>query len=172
VIYPNWSYGEFDTSLPHGFGLDFGFHPDPDAMVKIAIDEKNRKIYAKECFYQNNLQISELKQEVKFYAKPHELIIADSADPRMISELRSSGLNVKGVVKAEGSVTEGIRLVQDYDIITDKDSINLVKELRNHTWNDKKAGIPNKGFNHLLSGIRYYAQSTTARKPSHQQWHG
>jgi hypothetical protein len=90
----------------------------------------------------------------------------------MISELRSSGLNIKGVIKAEGSVTEGIRLVQDYDIITDKDSINLVKELRNHTWNDKKAGIPNKGFNHLLSGIRYYAQSTTARKPSHQQWHG
>jgi phage terminase large subunit len=172
VIYPNWSYGEFDDSLPYGFGLDFGFHPDPDAMCKIAIDEKNRKIYAKECFYLNNLQISDLKQEVKTYARSHELIIADSADPRMISELRSSGLNIKGVVKSEGSVLEGIRLVQDYDIVTDKESINLVKELRNHTWNDKKAGIPNKGFNHLLSGIRYYAQSTTARKISHQRWSG
>jgi phage terminase large subunit len=172
VIYPNWSYGDFDNSLVYGFGLDFGFHPDPDAMVKIAIDEKNRKIYAKECFYLNNLQISDLKTEAKLYAKSHELIIADSADPRMISELRGSGLNIKGVIKAEGSVIEGIRLVQDYDIITDKESTNLVKELRNHTWNDKKAGIPNKGFNHLLSGIRYFAQSTTARKDSHQQWHG
>jgi phage terminase large subunit len=171
VIYPNWSYGEFNTSLPYGFGLDFGFHPDPDAMVKIAVDEKNRKIYAKECFYVNNLQISDLRKEVKLYAKSHELIIADSADPRMISELRNTPLNIKGVVKAEGSVIEGIRLVQDYDIITDKDSLNLVKELRNHTWNDKKAGIPNKGFNHLLSGIRYYVQSTTSRKPSLQVWH-
>jgi phage terminase large subunit len=171
VIYPNWSYGDFDNSLPFGFGLDFGFHPDPDAMVKIAIDEKNRKIYAKECFYLNGLQISDLKQAVKLYAKSHDLIIADSADPRMISELRHSGLNIKGVVKAEGSVIEGIRLVQDYDIITDKESINLVKELRNHSWNDKKAGIPNKGFNHLLSGIRYYTQSTTTRKLSHQTWH-
>jgi len=170
VIYPNWSYGEFDESLPYGFGLDFGFHPDPDAMVKIAIDEKNRKIYAKECFYLNNLQIADLKKEVKINAKSHELIIADSADPRMISELRSTPLNIKGVIKAEGSVIEGIRLVQDYDIITDKESINLVKELRNHTWNDKKAGIPNKGWNHLLSGIRYYVQSTTARKESHQRW--
>ncbi|MCJ7447922.1 MAG: PBSX family phage terminase large subunit [Bacteroidales bacterium] len=171
VIYPNWSYGEFDNSLPFGFGLDFGFHPDPDAMVKIAIDEKNRKIYAKECFYLNNLQISDLKSQVKTFARPRDLIIADSADPRMISELRNSQLNIKGVIKAEGSVIEGIRLVQDYDIITDKESINLVKELRNHTWNDKKAGIPNKGWNHLLSGIRYYAQSTTARRQTHQQWY-
>ena len=172
VIYPNWSYGDFDNSLPFGFGLDFGFHPDPDAMVKIAVDQKNRKIYAKELFYLNNLQITDLRKEVKLYAKPHELVIADSADPRMINELRTSGLNIKGVIKAEGSVLEGIRLVQDYDIIVDKESINLVKELRNHTWNDKKAGIPNKGFNHLLSGIRYYVQSTTSKTPSHQQWRG
>jgi phage terminase large subunit len=170
VIYPNWSYGEFDNSLPFGFGLDFGFHPDPDAMVKIAVDQKNRKIYAKELFYLNNLQISDLKKGVRLYVKPHELIIADSADPRMINELRTSGLNIKGVVKNEGSVLEGIRLVQDYDIIVDKESINLVKELRNHTWNDKKAGIPNKGYNHLLSGIRYYVQSTTAKTPSRQRW--
>jgi phage terminase large subunit len=172
VIYPNWSYGEFDNSLPFGFGLDFGFHPDPDAMIKIAVDEKKRKIYVKECFYLNNLQISDLRKEVKLYAKSHELIIADSADPRMISELRNTPLNIKGVVKAEGSVIEGIRLVQDYDIITDKESVNLVKELRNHTWNDKKAGIPNSGWNHLLSGIRYYVQSTTARKETHQVWCG
>jgi phage terminase large subunit len=172
VIYPNWSYGEWDNSLPYGFGLDFGFHPDPDALVKIAIDEKNRKIYAKECFYLNEQKIADLKLQIKLYSKSHELIIADSEDPRMISEIKDSGFNVKPVKKYEGSVIEGIRLVQDYDIITDKESINLVKELRNHTWNDKKAGIPNKGFNHLLSGIRYFVQSTTARKPSHQQWHG
>lgn len=170
VIYPNWSYGEFDSSLPYGFGLDFGFHPDPDAMIKVAVDEKNRKIYVKECFYLNNLQISDLRKEVSLYARSHELIVADSADPRMISELRSTPLNIKGVEKKEGSVTEGIRLVQDYDIITDKESINLVKELRNHTWNDKKAGIPNKGFNHLLSGIRYYIQGTSHNKQSHQTW--
>ena len=47
-IFPNWSYGEFDTSLPFGFGLDFGFHPDPDAMVKVAIDKGRKKIYLKE----------------------------------------------------------------------------------------------------------------------------
>jgi phage terminase large subunit len=172
VIYPNWDYGEFDNSLTFGFGLDFGFHPDPDAMVKIAVDEKRKKIYVKECFYLNDLQIADLKKEIALNAKSHNLIIADSEDPRMISEIRKAGYNIKPVVKFDGSVIEGIRLVQDYDIITDKESLNLVKELRNHTWNDKKAGIPNKGFNHLLSGIRYYVQSTTAKIVSHQQWRG
>ena len=122
-------------------------------MIKVAVDEKNRKIYVKECFYLNNLQISDLRKEVSLYARSHELIVADSADPRMISELRSTPLNIKGVEKKEGSVTEGIRLVQDYDIIT-----------------DKKAGIPNKVFNHLLSGIRYYIQGTSHNKQSHQTW--
>lgn len=171
IIYPNWSYGEFDTSIPSGFGLDFGFHPDPDAMSRIAVDERRRKIYAKECFYANNLQISELKENVKAFADRRDLIIADSEDPRMIQELRNSDLNIKPIKKYDGSVLEGIRLVQDYEIITDKESINLIKELRNHTWNDKKAGIPNKGFNHLLSGIRYYVQATSARTRSPQQWH-
>jgi len=169
VIYPNWTYGDFDESLPYGFGLDFGFHPDPDAMLKIAIDEKNRKIYARECFYLNNLQVSDLKQAIKVNARSHELIVADSANPRMIAELRKE-FNIKGVEKASGSVAEGIRLVQDYDIVTDKESVNLVKELRNYTWNDKKAGIPNGSFNHLLDGLRYYVHSTTKRKASVQQW--
>ena len=169
VIYPNWSYGDFDGSLPYGFGLDFGFHPDPDAMLKIAIDEKNRKIYARECFYLNNLQVSDLKQAIKVNARSHELIVADSANPRMIAELRKE-FNIKGVEKASGSVAEGIRLVQDYDIVTDKESVNLIKELRNYTWNDKKAGIPNGSFNHLLDGLRYYVHSTTKRKASVQQW--
>jgi phage terminase large subunit len=170
VIYPNWSYGEFDQSLPYGFGLDFGFHPDPDAMVKIAIDEKKRKIYAKECFNLNNLQVTELKTSILTHVKPWELIVADSSNPRLITELRKE-FNIKGVEKRSGSVVEGIRLVQDYDIITDKESINLVKELRNYTWNDKKAGIPNDCFNHLLDGLRYYVHETTKRKGSVQSWH-
>jgi phage terminase large subunit len=175
VIYPNWRYfneGEsWPVHLPYGFGLDFGFHPDPDAMVKIAVDEKGRKVYVKECFYLNNLQVSELKQIITTHTRSHELIIADSANPRMIAELKKE-FNIKGVEKHSGSVVEGIRIVQDYDIITDKESINLVKELRNYTWNDKKAGIPNDCFNHLLDGLRYYVHVATKRRTSVQTWHG
>jgi phage terminase large subunit len=171
VIYPNWSYGEFDNSLPYGFGLDFGFHPDPDAMVKVAVDQKNRKIYVKECFYLNNQMMNELKKSISNHAKPHHLIIADSAEPRLIEEIKRSDLNIKKAEKPDGSIIAGIRLIQDYDIITDKESINFVKELRNYTWNDKKSGIPNDSFNHLLDALRYFVQATTRRTESHQKWH-
>ena len=164
VIYPNWDYGDFDTSLPFGFGLDFGFHPDPDAMVKVAVNEKTKKIYVQECLYSTNQQVSDLKRNVGIHANPNDLVIADSADPRLIAELRSAKFNIRGVVKYDGSVVEGIRLVQDYDLIVDKESVNLIKELRNYTWNDKKAGIPNDAFNHLLDPLRYYVQTVTRKR--------
>lgn len=163
VIYPNWSYGEFDESLPSGFGLDFGFHPDPDAMLKVAIDTGRKKIYVKECLYETGQLLEQLKTNVGLYCKPHELIIADSATPRMIAELRKF-FNIKAVVKYAGSVVEGIRIVQDYDLVIDKESVNLVKELRNYIWSDKKAGIPIDSFNHLLDALRYYVMSQISKR--------
>lgn len=163
VIYRNWSFGEFDTSLPYGFGLDFGFYPDPDAMVKVAVDTKNKKVYLDECFYLNNLQVTELKEAIRQRSRLHEMIIADSANPRIIFELKKE-FNIRGVEKYSGSVVEGIRLVQDYDLVVTKESINLAKELRNYTWNDKKAGIPNDEFNHALDAVRYYVQTTTRKR--------
>lgn len=162
LIYPNWSYGEFDTSLPYSFGLDFGFHPDPDAMSKIAIDEKRKKIYVKECFYLTQLSVGDLKRLVKQHAQ-RRLVIAD-IDNRLIEELKAIGINIRSAEKASGSVIEGIRLVQNYDIITDKESINLVKELRNYVWNDKKSGVPISDFNHLLDGVRYNVQALTRKR--------
>jgi phage terminase large subunit len=171
VIYPNWDYEDFDESLPFGYGLDFGFHPDPDAMVKVAINHKAKKIYVKECFYQTNQLVADLQRNVKTYAGRNNLIIADSASPRMIAELRKE-FNIKGVVKTAGSVNEGIRILQDYQILTDKESTNVIKELRNYVWSDKKAGIPIDAFNHLLDPLRYYALTQLSGRGGSQIWHG
>lgn len=171
VVYPNWHNGEFDTSLPYGYGLDFGFYPDPDAMIKVAIDKRTRKIYAKECFYQTNQLVINLKMNVERFATRSDLIIADSANPRMIAELKSQ-FNIKPVIKTAGSVNEGIRILQDYEIIVDPDSPHLEKELNNYIWSDRKAGIPLDAFNHLLDPLRYYALTQLSGIVSHQQWRG
>jgi len=153
VIFANWRYDEFDKTLPYAFGLDFGFHPDPDAMAKWAINRKHKKIYADECFYKYEQTPGELKNSVSDHANRNDLIIADSADPRLIREL-STEFNIRGISK-RGTVAEWLRIMQDYEIIITEDSHNLAKELNNYVWNDKKAGIPIDGWDHLISGGRY-----------------
>ena len=159
TIFPNWDYGEFDTERPYGFGLDFGFHPDPDAMLKEAIDKKNHIIYMDECFYSPGLMPSELIESVGAHAKRSDRIIADSSNPRMIRML-SKDFNIKGVKKT-GTKAEWIRLMQDYKFIITEGSYNLAKELNNYMWKDKKAGIPEDGWDHLCDAALYFFMDQT-----------
>jgi len=168
AILRNWTFGEFDTSLPSGFGLDFGFN-DPDAMVRVAIDHKHKKIYMDERIYKDGNSYDQLKQLVASHANRNDLIIADCADARMINELRRY-FNIRGVNKKKWTVAEALKMMQDYEIIVTETSINLVRELRNYVWNDKRAGIPIDDFNHLIDAARYYFQENATIKTP-QQWH-
>jgi len=154
AVFQNWRYGEFDKSLPYGYGLDFGFN-DPDSMVKVAIDKKRKIIYIQECLYKSGNSAEQLRLSVGSHVKPSDLIVADAADARMISEL-SRYYNIKAVNKAKWTVAEALKMMQDYEIVITEDSHNLSKELSNYIWNDKKAGVPIDDFNHLIDAARYY----------------
>ena len=154
AILSNWRYGEYDTSLPYGYGIDFGFS-DPDAMVKVAIDKKRKVIYADEVIYKSGNSAEMLKQLLKANVKPTDRIIADAADARMINTLRRE-FNIEPVNKARWTVAEALKMMQDYEIIISEKSFNLAKELNNYIWDDKKAGIPIGEFNHLIDAMRYY----------------
>jgi len=153
VIYNNWSIGEFDESLPITFGADFGFVQDPSTLIKVGIDSKRMKIYLHELTYKKGMSTQDLDQEYKRHAGVN-LIVADSAEPRLISELKASGRNIVGVKKGAGSIVEGIKLIQDYELVVTSESVNLVKELNNYTWHDKGTK-PNDNFNHLCDSFRY-----------------
>jgi len=163
TIFPNWDNGEWNDTLPYGFGLDFGFHPAPDSFVKVAVDKKHKLIYAQECFYLTGLLPHELEDNVNEFATRNNHIIADSADNRMIANLERK-FNIQGVSKT-GTVAEWIRLMQDYKIIVCGESYNLEKELNNYVWNDRKAGIPVDAFNHLIDAIRYYFMNMNQLRP-------
>lgn len=155
AILTNWKFGEFDNTLPFGFGLDFGVK-DPDALLKVAIDRKNKLIYWKEEIYQSGNSTGELAQLIKARLTSNNLIIAESANPRTIIDLRSQGLNIKAVEK--GKIVDDIKMLQDWTIIVDPESYNLQKELNNWTWLDKKGEVPLDDFNHLLDAGRYYTR--------------
>lgn len=155
VIFTNWQIGKFDENLDYGFGLDFGFSADPTALTKVAIDKENKRIYLDEVIYRTELTSSEIIKFMK-QVMNKELVIADSAEPRLIEEIKRAGLNIRPCVKGAGSIAEGIFLMTDYKIIVTEDSTNIIKELNNYIWNDRKSGQPIDMFNHAIDGIRYY----------------
>lgn len=160
VIFKNWKEGEFNDTLPYGYGLDFGSR-DPDAMVKVAIDRANKKIYVKELIYQNELSTGQLFELINKVTETGKLIVADSAGTRTIQDLKGGKLNVIPVVKTP--IVDGIRLMQDYELIISPESVNLKNELRDYVWLEKKGEIPSDVNNHLIDSLRYYV--TTIIKP-------
>jgi phage terminase large subunit len=168
VIFNNWELGEFTNELDFGFGMDFGFSSDPSTLTKIAIDSKNKIIYLEELLYKEGLTTSDIYNEIATKVGRMK-IIADNAEPRLIEELKRKGLNIEPCVKGAGSIAEGITLIQDYKIIVTPNSLNIIKELNNYIWDDKKSGKAIDFYNHSLDGIRYYV-SHRLKKPQIQKY--
>jgi phage terminase large subunit len=57
--------------------------------------------------------------------------------------------------KGAGSISAGIAIMQDYEIIVEPNSINIAKELNNYVYADKGSKLYVDNFNHLIDAIRY-----------------
>ena len=155
VVFTNWQFGEFNpNNLQTSFGQDFGFSIDPTTLVEVAIDKSKRIIYVKEHLYKPKLTTSEIAHINKTVAG-NGLIVADSAEPRLIAELKSNGCNIIATEKGAGSITAGIALLQDFKIIVDPNSSNIAKEFNNYVYSDKKSGLVVDDYNHVIDAIRY-----------------
>ena len=152
VVFNNWRIDNFEEVGTVIFGQDFGFSIDPTTLIKVSIDKSKKRIYAKEYLYKASLTTSDIYHENMRYCN-RSLIVADSAEPRLIQELKSRGLNIKGIKKP--TIIERIALVQDYELIVDSESSNLIKELNNYVWHDKKSQTPIDDYNHLLDALGY-----------------
>ena len=154
VIFNNWSVGEFKHIGTSVWGQDYGFAADPSTLVEVNIDSSNKRIYLKECFYLQRLTTSQIAQLNLKHARDG-LIVGDSAEPRLLSEIKAKGCNVRPSIKGQGSVTYGISLLQDYDLVVSPDSTNLIKELNNYRWLERKSNTPIDKYNHLIDAVRY-----------------
>lgn len=156
VIFTNWEIGQFDESLPYGYGMDFGFSIDPTVLVRVAVDNSKKVIYINEEYYSNTqLSTSDIKSIIGSRIKrKDDLIVADRAEGRLIYEL-SSWFNIIPCTKGADSVREGIATMLDYKLIVTENSRNIIKELNNYCWNDKKSGVPIDAYNHAIDSVRY-----------------
>tara|TARA_R110002124_G_scaffold85107_1_gene221011 strand:+ start:2273 stop:3478 length:1206 start_codon:yes stop_codon:yes gene_type:complete len=155
VVFNNWSFGAFNPdNLQVSYGQDFGFSIDPTTLIGVAIDKKHKKIYVQEHLYKPKLTTSEIAHINKEVCG-HSLIVADSAEPRLINELASLGCNIIGAEKGPGSISLGIALLLDYQIIVEHNSSNMAKELNNYIYADKGSKLFVDDFNHLIDPLRY-----------------
>ena len=154
VIFTNWSVGQFPNTNDTVFGQDFGFSQDPTTLIETHIDTAKKIIYARLHVYKAGLTTSEIAQ-LNYKFAQDRLIVADSAEPRLIAELKAKKLNIVPTIKGADSVKYGISLIQDYDMIIDEGSIDLIKELNNYCWLEKKSETPIDKFNHGLDALRY-----------------
>ena len=154
VIFTNWTIGKFKKVGVSVFGQDYGFASDENSLCETNIDTTNKIIYLKECFYLKGLTTTEIAS-LNIKHAGENLIVGDSAEKRLIYELKQKGCNIVESIKGAGSITYGISLLQDYDLIVDEQSINLIKELNNYSWLEKKSKTPIDRWNHCLDGIRY-----------------
>ena len=154
VIFTNWRIGEFNKDNGSVFGQDYGFSNDPSTLIETSIDKTRKTIYVRLHIYQAGLTTTELARLNRQFAG-NDLIVADNAEPRLISELKSQGLNIVPTIKGADSVKYGIALLQDYDLIINENSVDLIKELNNYCWLERKSETPIDKYNHALDALRY-----------------
>jgi phage terminase large subunit len=153
VVFTNWQFGAFNPNgLQTSFGMDFGFSIDPDAVAEVAIDKTKKIIYVKEIIYERGLKTHVLAKMLKDKVGGG-LIIADSAEPRLIDDLRYQGLNIQAVKK--GTIESGIIRMQDYQIIVEHNSTNIAKEFNNYVYLNKASKLYIDDWNHICDAIRY-----------------
>jgi phage terminase large subunit len=160
-IYKDWNIID---EIPHEarlerYGLDFGYTNDPTAIV--AIYRYNGGFIFDEITYQkglSNKQIADILNN-----QPKSLVIADSAEPKSIDEIKGYGVNILAANKGQGSVHQGIQYVQSQRCSMTKRSLNIIREYRNYLWDTDKEGkvinVPSPGFDHSADAIRYGLES-------------
>lgn len=158
-IYTGW---QIIDAIPHEArlerrGLDFGYTNDPTTITDVY--SYNGGYIFDEQLYQKGMSNKQIADVLLSLPSPQTLVVADSAEPKSIDDIKMYGVNIIPAEKGPGSVNQGIQFVQDQKVSVTQRSINLIKEYRNYLWTTDKDGkvinIPIDIFNHCLDGVRY-----------------
>ena len=164
IVYDNWREQAFDAkdlkNVKTAFGLDFGYSVDATAFVVAYIDLENMKLYIYDELYKTQMSNKMIYEHIQYMGYAKEKIVADSAEPKSIDELKSLGLRrIEAAKKGKDSINNGIQFIQNFEIIIHPRCVNFITEISNYTWDKDKFGKtlnkPIDDFNHCLDALRY-----------------
>lgn len=159
-IYSGWRKAtkeDYDNAKLIRYGLDFGFSNDETGLVAI-YECGNNELIIEQVIYQTGLLGSQYGDTFRAHnIDPNVLIVADSARPEIIAEIKSQGFRIVGADKNPGSVLRGIDRVKQHQIIYD--GKDLEREYLSYAWRTKRSGEvldePQDGNDHLMDALRY-----------------
>jgi phage terminase large subunit len=141
-------------------GLDFGYSNDETGCVLVY--KQHGELWVHEVIYETKLTNTDIAERLKVArVSKNTEIIADSAEPKSIEELRRLGWNITPARKGPDSVKNSIDILKRYKINITRQSPNLKTELEKYKWRTDKSGKslnePVDSCNHLIDPLRYVA---------------
>ena len=163
---PDELISQFDRRY---YGLDFGFAVDPLAFVAMYYDAKHEDLYIFDEIYQQKL--TNRQAAARIGARYNDCrIIADSAEPKSIVEMRGLGLNVAGARKGPDSVDHGMKWLQNLaHIYIDKRRCpNTYREFIGYEYERNREGQFISAYpdvdNHAIDAVRYGMEPVMSRR--------
>lgn len=167
VIFENWETADFlpEEAVYLGACLDWGFNPDPAAIVKVY--KYGEKIVLVESLYKKGLINSKIAKHILSDEELKEgIIIADGAEIKSIAEIKTYGINI---TKAQDkSILPGIDAMQEFKFILI--GKNMKEEWMNYSYKTDKGGeslgVPVDDWNHTIDPTRYFVMDMLTRSAS------
>ena len=160
-IYSGWIEKSAEDIKKDGelirYGLDFGFG-HPTGMIGL-YEMQDGSLGVIEQIYKQGITASGYPAELRLHnIDPSVLIVADSARPEIISDIKSAGYRIIGANKDAGSVERGILRVQERQIYFSGE--NIKKEYLAYHWREKRSTgekiyEPEKSDDDLMDAMRY-----------------
>ena len=169
LIFKKWYVlnESFEDKKIIGYGIDFGFSNDPSTLIEVRMQDG--ELYVQELIYETGLTNQDISSRMDaLNVSRGALIVADSAEPKSIEELRRLRWTIDGVKKGKDSVMFGINLLKGYAINVHSSSKNLIKELEQYKWKVNKNGdslnVPIDEYNHAIDALRYLIMHKFSKK--------
>lgn len=142
----------------HFTGMDFGFEKSYNAIVRMAVDDKNKHLYVYWEYYKNKRTDDQTAKEIAHLKDMP--IIADCEDPKAIRFYQLSGFRMRGCHKFAGSRLSNTRKIKRFKRIFISDNCpNTWRELKDLTYKkDAKGELIYDEFNidpHTFSAMWY-----------------
>ena len=166
LVFENYEVKDFDIQAKikeigeTTAGMDFGFTNDPTTFPRLAVDLKNHELWIYAEHYEHAMTTTDIYNLIKSEDMMKARIIADSAEPRLITELRQKGVRrIQASVKGKDSIRTGIDFMKQFKIYIHPSCEYTIEEFDTYTYKQDKEGNwlnePIDANNHVIDAIRY-----------------